>query len=83
MGGMYYREFTRSFIFRDFKYILKDPPRYVYLFLLLTLLSTKKIKNRHTASFSPNSLAYQKHLKLGQCLEMYNRRSLGKFVDVT
>ena len=33
--------------------------------------------------FPPTSFTYQKHLKLGQCLEIDDRRSLSKFGDVT
>ena len=33
--------------------------------------------------FCPTSYANQKHLKLGQCLEIDDRRSLSKFGDVT
>ena len=33
--------------------------------------------------FCPTSSTYQKPLKLGQCLEIDNRRSLSKFGDVT
>ena len=32
--------------------------------------------------FCPTSSTYQKHLKLGQCLEIDDRRSLSKFGDV-
>ena len=39
MGGMFDREFTKSLIIRDFDYVLKNPFRYVDLFLLHTLLS--------------------------------------------
>ena len=39
---------TKSLIFRDFDNVLKDPLRYVHLFLLLTLLSNKNFENRHT-----------------------------------
>ena len=31
----------------------------------------------------PTSSTYQKHLKLGQCLEIDDRRSLSKFGDIT
>ena len=41
MGGGVYREFTKSLIFRDFDDALKNPFRYVHLFLLHTLLSKK------------------------------------------
>ena len=33
--------------------------------------------------FCPTSSTYQKHLKLGQCLEIDDRRPLSKFGDVT
>ena len=33
--------------------------------------------------FCPTSFTNQKHLKLGQCLEIDDRRSLSKFGDVT
>ena len=33
--------------------------------------------------FCPTSSTNQKHLKLGQCLEIDDRRSLSKFGDVT
>ena len=33
--------------------------------------------------FCPTSATYQKHLKLGQCLEIDDRRSLSKFGDIT
>ena len=33
--------------------------------------------------FCPTSSTYQKHLKLGQCLEIDDRTSLSKFDDVT
>ena len=35
------------------------------------------------ATFSPTSSTYQKYLKLGQCLEIDDKRSLNKFGDVT
>ena len=38
-GGVYYRKFTKSLIFRDFDDVLKNLFRYVYLFLSLNLLS--------------------------------------------
>ena len=37
-GGLYYREFTKSLMFREFEVVLKDPFRYVHLFLLLKSL---------------------------------------------
>ena len=103
-----HRKFTKSLIFRDFDDVLKNSFRYVHLFLLNTLLSTKKSENRHArhvtegpklrcntpppiergsgpykSRFCPTSSTYQKHLKLGQCLEIDDRRSLSKFGDVT
>ena len=33
-NGVWYREFAKRLIFRDFEGVLKDPFRYVYLFLL-------------------------------------------------
>ena len=41
-GGIFDREFTKSLIIRDFDDVLKNPFRYVDLFLLHTL-SSKKI----------------------------------------
>ena len=38
-GGMFDPEFTKSLIIRDFDDVLKNPFRYVDLFLLHTLLS--------------------------------------------
>ena len=101
-------EFTKSLIIRDFDDVLKNPFRYVDLFLLHTLLSKKFSENRHARPvaegpklrcntppppplseglinpvFCPTSSTYQKHLKLGQCLEIDDRRSLSKFGDVT
>ena len=32
--------------------------------------------------YCPTSATYQKHLKLGKCLEIDNRRSLSKFGDI-
>ena len=46
-GGVFDREFTKSLIIRDFDDVLKNPFRYVALFLLHTLLSKKISKNRH------------------------------------
>ena len=46
-GGMFDREFTKSIIFRDFDDVLKNPFRYVHLFLFHTLLSKKNSENRH------------------------------------
>ena len=40
-GGVFDRKFTKSLIFRDFDDALKNPFRYVHLFLLHTLLSKK------------------------------------------
>ena len=40
-GGVFDREFTKSLIIRDFDDVLKNPFRYVRLFLLHTLLSKK------------------------------------------
>ena len=95
-------------IFRDFDDVLKNPFRYVDLFLLHTLLSKKKFQKspcktcnrgskvavQHPPSlneglalinpvFCPTSSTNQKHLKLGQCLEIDDRRSLSKYGDVT
>ena len=39
--GVFDREFTKSLIIRDFDDVLKNPCRYVHLFLLHTLLSKK------------------------------------------
>ena len=44
---MFDREFTKSLIIRDFDDVLKNPFRYVHLFLLHTLLSKKNSENRH------------------------------------
>ena len=41
MGGGFDRDFTKSLIIRDFDDVLKNPFRYVDLFLLHTLLSKK------------------------------------------
>ena len=106
-GGVFDRDFTKSLIIRDFDDVLKNPFRYVDLFLLHTLLSKKNSENRHARPvtegpklrcntpplneglalinpvFCPTSSTYQKHLKLGQCLEIDDRRSLSKFGDVT
>ena len=40
-GGVFDREFTKSLIILDFDDVLKNPFRYVELFLLHTLLSKK------------------------------------------
>ena len=105
---MFDRDFTKSLIIRDFDDVLKNPFRYVHLFLLHTLLSKKISENRHARPvtegpklrcntppplneglalinpvFCPTSSTNQKHLKLGQCLEIDDRRSLSKFGDVT
>ena len=40
-GGVFDRKFTKSLIIRDFDDVLKNPFRYVDLFLLHTLLSKK------------------------------------------
>ena len=37
-GGVFDRELTKSLMFRDFDDALKNPFRYVHLFLLHTLL---------------------------------------------
>ena len=73
---------------RDFDDALKNPLRYVHLFLLHTLLSKKHPPLNEGLAlmnpvFCPTSSTYQKHLKLGQCLEIDDRRSLSKFGDVT
>ena len=97
-GGVFDREFTKSLIIRDFDDVLKNPFTYVHVFLLHTL-SSKKISssklrcntppplNEGLALINPvlcsTSSTYQKHLKLGQCLEIDYRRSLSKFGDVT
>ena len=47
MGGVFDREFTKSLIIRDFDDVLKNPFRYVALFLLHTLLSKKLSENCH------------------------------------
>ena len=47
MGGGVDRDFTKSWIIRDFYDALKNPFRYVDLFLLHTLLSKKISENRH------------------------------------
>ena len=106
-GGVFDRDFTKSLIIRDFDDVLKNPFRYVDLFLLHTLLSKKNSENGHARPvtegpklrcntpplneglalinpvFCPTSSTNQKHLKLGQCLEIDDRRSLSKFGDVT
>ena len=46
-GGVFDRNFTKSLIIRDFDNVLKNPFRYVDLFLLHTLLSQKNSENRH------------------------------------
>ena len=43
-GGMFDREFTKTLILRDFDDVLKNPFRYVDLFLLHTLLSKTNSK---------------------------------------
>ena len=47
MGGVFDRELTKSLMFRDFDDALKNPFRYVHLFLLHTLLSKKNSENCH------------------------------------
>ena len=48
MGGeVFDREFTKSLIIRNFDDFLKNPFRYVDIFLLHTLLSQKNSENRH------------------------------------
>ena len=44
---MFDREFTKSLIIPDFDDVLKNPSRYVDLFLLHILLSKKISENRH------------------------------------
>ena len=44
---MFDRDFAKSLIIRDFDDVLKNPFRYVDLFLLHTLLSKKISENRH------------------------------------
>ena len=46
-GGVFDRDFTKSLIIRNFDNVLKNPFRYVDLFLLHTLLSQKNSENRH------------------------------------
>ena len=46
-GGLFDREFSKSLITRDFNDVLKNPFRYVHLFLLHTLLSKKFSENHH------------------------------------
>ena len=41
---MFDREFTKSLIIRDFDDVLKNPFRYVHLFILHTLLSKKNFQ---------------------------------------
>ena len=45
--GVFDRDFTKSLIIRNFDDVLKNPVRYVSLFLLHTLLSKKISENRH------------------------------------
>ena len=105
---MFDRELSKSLKIRDFDDVLKNPFRYVHLFLLDTSSSSKNFsKNRHAwpvtegpklrcytpplneglaltnPVFCPINSTYQKHLKLGQCLEIDDRRPLSKFGDVT
>ena len=40
-GGLFDREFTKSLIIRDLNDVLKNPLKYVHLFLLYVLLSKK------------------------------------------
>ena len=47
MGGVFDREFSKNLIIRDFDDVLKNPFRYVDLFLLHTLLSKKISESRH------------------------------------
>ena len=47
MGGGLIAKFAKSLIIRDFDDVLKNPFRYVHLFLLHTLLSKKLSENRH------------------------------------
>ena len=47
MRGVFDRDFTKSLIIRDFDDVLKNPFRYVDLFLLHTLLSKEISENRH------------------------------------
>ena len=47
MGGVFDREFTKSLVIRDFDDVLKNPFRYVHLFLLHTLLSKQISEIRH------------------------------------
>ena len=44
---MFDREFTEILTIRDFDDVLKNPPRYVDLFVSHTLLSKKNTENRH------------------------------------
>ena len=44
MGGVFDRDFAKSLIIRDFDDVLKNPFRYVHLFLLHTLSSKKILK---------------------------------------
>ena len=45
-GGMLYRKFTKSLIFRDFDDVLRNPFRYLHIFQLRTL-SSKNSENFH------------------------------------
>ena len=54
-GRVFDRDFTKSLIIRDFDDVLKNPFRYVDLFLLHTLLSKEISKNRHARPVTEGS----------------------------
>ena len=61
--GVFYRDFTKSLIIRDFDYVLKNPFRYVDLFLLHTLLSVPE--NHHARPVTESSKLRCKPLHRG------------------
>ena len=60
-GGVFDREFTKILIIRDFDDVLKNPFRYVHLFLLHTLLSKKNFENRHARPVTRGSKVAVQH----------------------
>ena len=54
-GGVFDPEFTESLIIRDFYDVLKNPFRYVHLFLLHRLLSKENSENHHARPVTEGS----------------------------
>ena len=78
LNGVSDHDFTKSLIIRDFDDVLKNPFRGCN-----TLPPLNEGRALINPVFCPTSSTNQKHLKLGQCLEIDDMRSLSKFGDVT